>query len=76
MCPELMYRLNAIRRAADLMMAEECTMVGFLPPSSSTAGGEVPGGCLVHDLADPRAAETLAYGLLLATTACLEPALA
>ena len=30
----------------------------------------------MHDLADLRASETLAYGLLLATTACLEPALA
>jgi hypothetical protein len=38
MCPELTKRPNAIRRAAVLMFAEECTMVGFLPPSSSTAG--------------------------------------
>ncbi len=49
---------------------------GVLAAELEHGRGEVPGGCLVHDLADLRAAETLAYGLLLATTACLEPALA
>jgi hypothetical protein len=38
MCPELTSRPNAIRRAAVFTCADEWTMQGFLPPSSSTAG--------------------------------------